>query len=65
MHVAAIGKLGPFLSALFRRVAAAGAEGAAGGRVQGAGDITGEDDALVIPGDLGIGNGYSGHRLRV
>ena len=40
--------------ALFFRVGAAGAEGATGGSVQGAGNVAGEDDALILSGGLGV-----------
>ena len=42
------------LGTAFAGIGAAGAEGAAGGGVQRAGDIPVQNDALVGPGDLGI-----------
>ena len=44
------------LGTLIAGVLAAGSERTAGGRVQRAGDIAGEHDALVGPGDAGIGD---------
>ena len=43
-------------------VGAAGAERTAGGSIQGRGDITGEDDALVFSCLDGIRQGNSGHQ---
>ena len=48
--------------ALLGGIGAAGAEGTAGGGVQGAGNIAGQDDTLVGAGDLGIGHGHSGQQ---
>ena len=56
-HVAAapVGQLGALHGALLRSVAAAGAEGAAGGHIEGAGDGCLEHSAVFLGGRLGGG----------
>lgn len=59
-HAVAGGRLpqaGLLLPAALRGVAAAAGKGAALGLVGGAGHLSGEDDALPLPFDFGVGEG--------
>ena len=39
-----------------------GTEGASGGSVEGGGNITGQGNAVILTGDLGVGHGNSRHQ---
>ena len=60
MAAAPVGQLGTLHGALLRSVAAAGAEGAAGGHIEGAGNVALENYAVLFAGGLGVGYGYRG-----
>lgn len=62
MAAAPVGKLGALHGALLRSVAAAGAEGAAGGHIEGAGNVALENYAVFLRAVLGSGIGTAESR---